>query len=87
MDVSVSNLRSHLSAWLERVQDGEDVVVTDRGTPVARIVPMAASTLLADLEKEGLIARPSTSDRPRAGELRRVSAERSVAQVVTDQRD
>lgn len=87
MDVSVSNLRSHLSDWLDRVQDGEDVVVTERGTPVARIVPVAASTLLADLEKECLIARPSTSDRPRAGEFRRIDAKRSVAQVVTNQRD
>jgi len=87
VDVSVSNLRSHLSDWLDRVQLGEDVVVTDRGTPVARIVPVAASNLLEDLEKEGLIARPATSERPRAGEFRRVRAKRSVAQLVSSQRD
>lgn len=87
MDVSVSNLRSHLSDWLDRVQLGEDVVVTDRGTPVARIVRVAASDLLEDLEKEGLIARPAASERPRADEFRRVSAKRSVAQLVSSQRD
>jgi prevent-host-death family protein len=87
VDVSVSNLRAHLSDWLDRVQDGEDVVVTDRGTPVARIVQVTASDLLEDLEKEGLLARPTSSQRPRAGDFRRVRAKRSVAHLVSDQRD
>jgi prevent-host-death family protein len=87
VDVSVSNLRAHLSDWLDRVRDGEDVVVTDRGTPVARIVRVTASDLLQDLEREGLLARPTSSQRPRAGDFRRVRAKRSVAQLVSDQRD
>lgn len=87
MDVSVTNLRSHLSDWLDRVRDGEDVIVTDRGTPVARIIRVTASDLLEDLEKEGLLARPAYSQRPRAGDFRRLRAKRSVAQLVSDQRD
>lgn len=87
MDVSVSNLRAHLSDWLSRVQDGEDVVVTDRGTPVARIVRVTASDLLEDLEKEGLLARPHSSERPRASDIPRVHAKRSVAELVTSHRD
>lgn len=83
----MSNLRAHLSDWLGRVQEGEDVVVTDRGTPVARIVRVTAADFLEDLEKEGLLARPTSSERPRAGDFRRVRAERSVAQLVSDQRD
>ncbi|MGA7669902.1 MAG: type II toxin-antitoxin system prevent-host-death family antitoxin [Nitrolancea sp.] len=83
----MSNLRAHLSDWLDRVQHGEDVVVTDRGTPVARIVRVTASELLEDLEKEGLLARPTSLPRPRAGDVRRVRAERSVAELVSSQRD
>lgn len=83
----MSNLRAHLSDWLDRVQDGEDVIVTDRGTPVARIVRVTASDLLEDLEKEGLLARPISSERPRAGDFRRVRAKRSVAQLVSGHRD
>jgi prevent-host-death family protein len=83
----VSNLRAHLKDWLGRVQDGEDVVITDRGTPVARIVRVTASDLLEDLEKEGLLSRPTSSERPRAGDFRRVRAKRSVAQLVSGQRD
>ncbi len=87
MDVSVSNLRAHLSDWLNRVQDGEDVVVTDRGTPVARIIRVTASDLLEDLEKEGLLARPTSLDRPRADDIPRVHAKRSIAELVSSQRD
>jgi prevent-host-death family protein len=35
MDVSVSALRAELKQWVERARDGEDVVVTERGIPVA----------------------------------------------------
>lgn len=86
VDVSVSNLRAHLSDWLDRVHQGEDVVVTERGTPVARIVRVTASDLLDDLEREGLLARPASRERPRAGDFRRVRAKRSVAELVTSQR-
>ena len=36
----VSELKAGLSAYLARVKAGEEVVVTDRGTPVARLVPV-----------------------------------------------
>ena len=83
----MSELRAHLSDWLDRVQDGEEVVVTERGTPVARIVRVTAAALLDDLEKQGLLARPSSEVRPRAGDHRRVRAKRSVGGLVSSQRD
>ena len=42
-EVGIGELKTHLSALLRRVQRGESLTVTDRGTPVARIVPAAAS--------------------------------------------
>lgn len=86
MDVSVTDLRAHLSDWLDRVQEGEAVVVTERGTPVARIVPVAASALLAELEGSGLLARPESPRRPAAATHPRVRATHSVADVVSSQR-
>src|ERR1039458_8019004 len=38
MDVAISTLRAELSTWIERARSGEEVVVTDRGTPVARLL-------------------------------------------------
>jgi prevent-host-death family protein len=40
----VSELKSGLSAFLARVKSGEEVIVTDRGTPVARLVPVGPPT-------------------------------------------
>jgi prevent-host-death family protein len=37
---SISELKARLSAYLDAVRGGEDVLVTDRGRPVARIVPV-----------------------------------------------
>ena len=37
--VGVRELRQNLSRYLERVKDGEDLVVTERGREVARLVP------------------------------------------------
>jgi antitoxin (DNA-binding transcriptional repressor) of toxin-antitoxin stability system len=48
MDVPVTELRAHLSDWLDRVRAGEEVIVTDRGIPVARqLVLEESGTLLA----------------------------------------
>lgn len=38
VDVAVSRLRAALADWIERARRGEGVVVTDRGTPVVRLV-------------------------------------------------
>lgn len=37
--VNISDLKAHLSAHIQLVQEGEEVIVCDRNKPVARIVP------------------------------------------------
>ncbi|MFZ0286333.1 MAG: type II toxin-antitoxin system prevent-host-death family antitoxin [Terriglobales bacterium] len=37
--VNISELKARLSAHLQLVKDGEEVVVCDRNQPVARIIP------------------------------------------------
>jgi prevent-host-death family protein len=39
--VAKSDLQRDLGEYLDRVRAGEEVVVTDAGTPVARLVPLA----------------------------------------------
>jgi prevent-host-death family protein len=41
--VGVRELRQNLSKYLDRVKAGEDLVVTERGEVVARLVPAGAS--------------------------------------------
>ena len=47
MEVGVRDLKTHLSAYLERVRSGETVIVTTRGKPVARLAPDEQAGLLA----------------------------------------
>lgn len=39
MKVKIAELKAKLSSFLRQVREGEEVVVTDRETPVAKIVP------------------------------------------------
>jgi prevent-host-death family protein len=86
MDVAVTDLRAHLSDWLGRVRDGQEIVVTDRGIPVARVVGLGSTAMLERLTDAGLIARPARPTRPTAVGARRPRARRPVADLVSEQR-
>ncbi|HUP02175.1 MAG TPA: type II toxin-antitoxin system prevent-host-death family antitoxin [Gemmatimonadota bacterium] len=43
---SISDLKARLSQYLDAVKAGEEVLVTDRGNPVARISPVEGSAKL-----------------------------------------
>lgn len=56
---TVSKLKASLSEYLRQVKAGEEVLVTERGRPIAKLTPAAVSPLLpqdlAELEKQGII--------------------------------
>jgi prevent-host-death family protein len=86
MDVAVSEFRAHLSEWLERAREGEEVVVTERGVPVARLLGISAAATLERLTAEGVIGGPERAQRPPASGRSRPRARRSVAKLVSEQR-
>src|SRR5512142_3027620 len=51
--IGVRELRQHASRWLARVAGGESFEVTDRGRPVARLVPVRDGGVLERLVREG----------------------------------
>lgn len=55
----VSELKARLSEYLNQVKAGMEVLITDRGKPVARLVPISRSKNLKEslvrMEKQGLI--------------------------------
>lgn len=60
VEIGIRELRADLSKWVARVRKGDEVVVTDRGTPVARLVPAQRERTLDRLIREGVIeAAPS----------------------------
>lgn len=69
--VGVRELKSRLSEYLRRARDGEHVVVTDRGHPMAVISPPSEPPREPDLEilvRQGVIrpgtGKPRGSSRP-----------------------
>lgn len=57
---TVSKLKATLSEYLAKVKAGEEVVITERGTPIAKIVPISHeegifSPHLIELARAGLV--------------------------------
>ncbi|HXH56246.1 type II toxin-antitoxin system prevent-host-death family antitoxin [Iamia sp.] len=86
MDVAVTDLRAHLSDWLERVREGQEVVITERGVPVARLLGLTTTATLERLAEQGVIAAPEQPHRPRAAGRARPRSRRPVADIVSEQR-
>ena len=58
--MGIRDLKQNASAVVARVKAGETIVVTERGVPVARLVP-AGELRLEDLVQAGLATAPSRS--------------------------
>ena len=56
---AISKLKAHLSDFLNQVKAGSEVLITDRGKPVGRLVPVSRAQTprdsLARMEKQALI--------------------------------
>jgi len=60
MVTSISKLKATLSACLERVKAGEEILVTERGKTIAKLVPVSRSDQgmpdkMLDLERAGIV--------------------------------
>jgi len=56
---AVSELKARLSEYLNQVKAGMEVLITDRGKPVARLIPVSRNKNLKEslvrMERQGLI--------------------------------
>ena len=82
-EVGVRELHDRLSGHLERVEQGEEVVVTRRGQPIARLSAVGSDDPLEVLIRRGLVTLPA---RKRNSRRARVKARGSVSDLVTEQR-
>jgi prevent-host-death family protein len=55
--VQIAELKNNLSAYLRKVRTGEEVIICDRKSPIAKIVPLGTTDL--DLEAQELIMLPA----------------------------
>jgi prevent-host-death family protein len=85
LEVGVRELRGELKRWLALVRGGQEIVITERGRPIARLVGVEGTGGLNRLVSAGLVRLPSTPRRS-AGGIERVKARGSVADLVREQR-
>ena len=63
---SISETKNQLSALIDRVRNGESILITDRNRPVAQLVPVAqgsgapSDVRLELLERAGIVRRART---------------------------
>ena len=61
--VGARELKVRLGTYLRRVRQGQRLVVTDRGQPVAELRPVGGEAgteaVLAELEAKGVVTRPT----------------------------
>jgi prevent-host-death family protein len=82
--VGIRELRDNLSRFLDDVQAGRELIVTERGRPVARIVSTSGESWLDELVAEGIVTLPERElDLSSFG---RVRAKGDLMEFVFDQR-
>lgn len=85
MKVGIRELRSSLRTWLDLAARGEEVVITERGAPIARLVKVDGESALDQLIAEGLVTR-AQAPAPRLGRRKKVVAQGTVSDLVKGQR-
>jgi prevent-host-death family protein len=88
MNVSITELRANLAANLARVQAGEEIIITDHGKPVAKLVPTDREARLAALEAAGVIGPAPTGPPWNPGEHPKikVDGDKQVSDYVAEMR-
>jgi prevent-host-death family protein len=83
MEVGIRELRNNLSRYVDRARRGEEIVVTDHGRAIARILPIGGERTLDRLIASGLVT-PAQKAKKKSG--RPVKSAGPVSDLVADQR-
>ena len=79
------DLKNNLSRYLDRVREGEEIIVTEHGRPIARLAALDQTTdRFAELVAAGVVRPPRSQNRQLPA--RRIKAKGSVSDLVAEQR-
>jgi prevent-host-death family protein len=81
--IGIKELRGNLGRYLARVREGQNIVVTDYGAPIALISAYAANNPLERLIAQGKVTRAAKVKSPLPP---LVKANGSVSELVLEQR-
>ena len=87
---NVAQIKARLSEYLRQVKDGGEVVITERGIPVARLVPLAPEEKRATREerlvRSGAIRPPAAPRRQLGAPKLQRGAGRAVLEALLAER-
>ncbi len=88
MTVGIRELKTRLSSYLQQVKAGATLVITERGKPVGRIVPIKPSVeaQVQELLQAGLVAWNGSKLAPMAP-VARTRGKRTVAELLLEDRE
>ena len=88
MKAGIRELKSKLSAYMRRVKAGETLVITERGKPIGRIVPISPSVTdqLESLVQAGLV-NWNGQRLTRIEPVARVTGTRTVSDLLLEDRE
>jgi prevent-host-death family protein len=86
MDIGIRELRAGLSRYVEQVKQGEEIVVTEHGKPVARLVPMNGQRKRDRLLREGVLV-PARNPKGPLPEPIRTTHDVGLSEIVLEMRD
>jgi prevent-host-death family protein len=77
----IAELKAGFSEYLARVKAGEEVLITEHGRPIARIVPLSAAETpgIGELVRAGILRAP---DRPLGDDFFRLPRPRDAEAAV-----
>jgi len=78
MKVNIGLLKNDLSKYLHKVREGEEITITDRNEPIAKITPLERPVIRADLSawvKENLPVKTAKKQLPSIALLRELRDE------------
>ncbi len=88
--VGLREINQAFSRYMKMVKAGEDVLITERGRPIAVIKPLASETdmdaKIRLLEADGLLSPPQKKGQPQNHPPIALSGQ-AIAQTISDMRD
>ena len=86
MRTSVRELKDHLSDYLRRVQQGEEIVVTSHNRPVAKLVPLSEAEAKTGVTRAQFLTELETLHEALSGAVKGESMSRVVTRMRQEER-
>lgn len=86
VSVGIRELKNGLSRYLKRVRKGETIVITDRGEPIARIIPAGIPEHIARLIAEGRVSWSGKKFVPPANPVKPKPGSRLTSDIISEDR-